>query len=93
MASSTAAQEKYEKQTFDKNAATTAARMDQIRNGAKVSKDSKGWRVIWPAGSLSQTPEEAAAAKAAALKLTNQVVNIQGKDENKKVTEITHIHD
>lgn len=42
---------------------------------------------------MSQTPDESAAAKEQNLKLSNQVVNIQNKDETKKVTEITGIHD
>lgn len=66
--------------------------MDQTRNEAKKSRDSIGWNTVWPVGSLGQTPDEAAAAKAQNLKLSNQAVVNQNKDESKKVEEITKFH-
>ena len=59
-----------QKATFDRKAAIRAARVDQTRGGAKNSRDSRGWRTVWPIGSLAQTPEDSYAAKANNLKLS-----------------------
>lgn len=44
--------------TFSKKKGVVAARMDQSRGEAKVSRNSRGWRLVWPPNSLAETPDE-----------------------------------
>ena len=80
--------------TFKKKAAVRAARVDQTRGGAKNSRDSRGWRVVWPAGSLAQeeTPEESYAAKDQSLKNVLKTVDAQNAEEAKRTSEIANAH-
>ena len=39
--------------TFNKKKGIVASRMNQTRGNAKVSRDSRGWRLVWPVNSLS----------------------------------------
>lgn len=50
--------------------------MKQTKGDAKDSRDSKGWRLVWPINSLAQedTPDESAAEKKKSLELINSVV-------------------
>lgn len=80
--------------TFKQKAAVRAARVDQTRGGAKNSRDSRGWRVVWPAGSLAQeeTPEESYAAKDQSLKNILKVVDTQNAEEARRTSEIANAH-
>lgn len=81
------------KATFDRKAAIRAARVDQTRGGAKNSRDSRGWRTVWPIGSLAQTPEESYAAKANNLKLSLETTANQRAEEERRNNEIKNMHD
>ena len=51
--------------TKSKKDGIVASRINQIQGGAKTSKNSRGWRLVWPVNSLSQGDEGAPVAPVA----------------------------
>ena len=66
--------------------------MDQTRGEAKKSRDSRGWRLVWPVNSLAQTPDESAKARAVAVEAAADATRTQRSTEASNVDDITRSH-
>lgn len=60
--------------------------MNQIRANTKVSRDSRGWRLVWPVNSFAQaqpgdegSPDKSAKARAVGVEEAANVVKAQTK--------------
>ena len=79
--------------TKSKKDGIVASRINQIQGGAKTSKNSRGWRLVWPVNSLAQgSPEEAYAAKKQAVEEAAKVNEIQARQEGENVSTTAKNH-
>jgi len=83
--------------TSAKKNGIVASRINQIRGGAKNSRDSRGWRLVWPAGSLAQgnegSPDTSAKARKQAVEDAAATTKIQRASEADNVATIAKKHE
>lgn len=67
--------------------------MNQTRNNVKKSRDSRGWRLVWPVGSLAQgSPDDNAKARTQAVEDAAEATKIQRAAEAQNTETITTKH-